>query len=172
MKKLIIGIVALAGIATVVLLSWKPVVLWLYIANSSRKHPQELACARLFCQRIIANDAPTVEWLSSVDDWDKIADKTNYFYFLKVHFAECKTRPSDLDRGRIWVFEENLTNALAYFYYQRHVPYLQMTFQKVNTNRWKVRAIFPLNNCFFDPDVNKDGTLDRGDVEAAMKLKD
>ena len=42
-----------------------------------------------------------------------------------------------------------------------------MKFLKKTAEDWKIRAIFPLNNCLFDPDVNKDGTVDQADVQAA-----
>ena len=169
MKKWVTGLAVLAVVTVGVCLSWKPVVLWLYITRSSVKHPQELASARLFCQRILTNDAPTAEWLSTVDDWDRVRDKTNYFYSLKVHFVECQTSLAHLRRARIWVFDGGPTNASAYFYYQRHTPCLYLTFRKVRPDDWRIMATFPLNNCLFDPDVNKDGLVDQKDVELARE---
>ncbi|MDD4060234.1 MAG: hypothetical protein PHW08_05980 [Kiritimatiellae bacterium] len=167
MKKRIITFLVVGVLIVVLAFTWRSIVFQVILTTSSLKHPDVRDCARQFCDRIVTNDAPTADWLASVDDWSKIGNKTNYFYSLKVHFTECRSRPSDIRRGRIWVFQDTPTNALGEFYYQRSAPCLQMKFLKKTAEDWKIRAIFPLNNCLFDPDVNKDGTVDQVDVQAA-----
>ena len=169
MKKWITWLLALVLISLVAAVFWRPVVFWLYVSRSSWRHPYELERARRFCQQIITNESPTEEWLSSVDDSHGPFNKTNYFYALKVHFTECQTKERDIANARVLVFEQSPTNTAADFYYQRHAPYLQMHFRRVGDDQWKVRAIFPLNNCLFNPDVNKDGNVDQKDVVAARE---
>ena len=170
MKKRIIAVVILGVLLLTVVLAWRAIAFQVLLTASSLKHSEARDRARDFCGRIVTNDAPTAEWLASVDDRDKIGDKTNYFYFLKVHFIECQTQPSHVRHGRILVFQDTPTNAIGHFYYQHYAPCLQMTFLKETPGDWRVRAIFPLNNCLFDPDVNRDGKVDRIDVEAAKTL--
>ena len=168
MKKWYIAIGVLIAMAVALVVMWKPIVFQTSLIRSSIAHPETLACARLFCQRIVANDTPTAEWLSSVDDGgDSRVNKTNYFYFLKVHFTECRTSMMDLGLARILVFNDSPTKTLANFYYQRNAPCLQMTIKKTTRNDWKVHAVFPLNNCTFNPDLNNDGMVDQKDVELA-----
>lgn len=171
MKKRIIAIVIVGVLLLAVAFTWRTIAFQVMLTASSCRHPDARDRARLFCERIIVNDVPTAEWLASVDDRDRIRDKTNYFFGLKVHFTECQTTPANIRRGRIWVFQDTPTIAVGNFYYQKYAPYLQMTFLKTRQDDWKVQAGFPLNNCLFDPDVNEDGKVDDADVQAAKSLR-
>lgn len=162
---MVLGVLLLTAV-----LKWQTIALETMLTVSSLKHREARGRAREFCLRVVTNDSPTAEWLASVDDRNMSVNKTNYFYFLKVHFTECQTRPSNIRRGRIWVWQDSPTNAVGNFYYQRFAPCLQMAFLKETPEEWKVWAGFPLNNCLYDPDVNRDGAVDREDVEAAKKL--
>lgn len=61
MKKWYIAIGVLIAMAVALVVMWKPIVFQTSLIRSSIAHPETLACARLFCQRIVANDTPTTE---------------------------------------------------------------------------------------------------------------
>ena len=169
MKKRALTIGICAILALVLAYNWKTIAFQALLIRSSMKHPQERDCVQTFFNRIVTNDVPTAEWIESLDNWDAISDKTNYFYFLKVHFAECRTGLGHIKRGRIFVSEENPAYVRAEFYYQRHCPCLEVELSKKTTTDWKIKTYFPLNNCFFNPDKNRDGHVDLRDVAIASK---
>lgn len=169
MKKRALTIGICAILALVLAYTWKTIVFQALLIRSSMKHPQERDCIQTFFTRIVTNDVPTAEWIESLDNWGTISDKTNYFYFLKVHFAECQTGLGHIKRGRIFVSEEKPAYVRAEFYYQGHCPCLEVELAKQTPTEWKIKTYFPLNNCFFNPDKNRDGNVDMRDVDIALK---
>ena len=136
------------------------------MAQSAREHPDELSYAREFLNTAILQDTPPTDWIDSVS---LRTDKTNYFYALKINFIECGTTLDDIQNGQIWVFRSESTNTQFFFYYQRHCPELQFNITLDEAGRKHTEAIFPLNNCTFDPDYNDDGKIDMKDVTLAKQ---
>jgi len=170
MKNWALTFVICVALALVLAYNAKTIIFQILLTRSTMKHPQERECIQTFFSRIVTNNVPTGEWIASLDDRKASSNATNYFYFLKVHFAENRVDIGHIKRGQIFVSEENPAHVRAEFYYQRHSPCLEVELSKKTASDWKVKTYFPLNNCCFNPDKNRDGKIDLKDVAIASKI--
>lgn len=169
MRKWIIACVVIASIGAAGVFFARPITRWWMILQSTRQHPEELAYAQRFLSTVIAQDFPPADWLDSVA---LDSGKAEYFYFLKVALTESRTTASQMRRARLLMYCNNTTNASFVLYYQRHCPSLEFTLSTDATEKRRVMAIFPLNNCLFQPDYNHDGKINLKDVELARQRPD
>jgi hypothetical protein len=91
---------------------------------------------------------------------------TNAFFFFKIWFEDVGVSASRISRAYVdlpaW---EGSTSIMFNLNYGRYLPVIQCVVTPSNgANR--VRATFPLNNCYFYPDVNGDKRIDKQDLIA------
>lgn len=123
-----------------------------------------------FYQPLIETVAePSKEWLDSFDTQHKEYAR-NGFYFWKIWFIESDTNDFQiLTAFSIFEFERNNQRNFS-LKYGHDNPTIAYSVSRENNQR-TIRAYFPLNNCLFSPDYNRDGKLDLQDVQIAIKNK-
>ena len=128
------------------------------------RYRTEMRIAKQFLKSTIILDQPTSEWLAQCASHD-----SNTFFAFKVWFVEAGATSKMIDWAYINYPAFRETNAISFdLKYGFNLPDIQCRITTTDGMR-RVAAAFPLNNCFFDPDYNRDGRVDMEDVRLAEK---
>jgi hypothetical protein len=150
------------------LMGWALFSLFRSVYNDCPACSRDAALARRFLGRIADLPRPDDNWRRDFWRHDSSDAGDATFYFFKVWFTEAGITRSDIDDARV-------VSALSrdgYTMIELKCGALQPEFSceiHSETSGARIRATFPMNNCFFRADKNNDGTTDSTDVALASK---
>ena len=124
---------------------------------------REIGVARAFLLETVQTEQPSGAWIQQCD----ASNPTNAFFFFKIWFEEAGVPASQLARAYtdLPTWSDGTVTAFN-LHYGRHLPDIQC-FVTPSNGIDRVRAFFPLNNCLFHPDFNRDERIDQRDVIAS-----
>ncbi len=137
----------------------------LFVAD---RYKREVNFAKFILKTIAENEEPPEIWQTIVQPTlNRFSNDS--FYFFKIWLIESKTTLQDIENSYpIYIFEKD-NKILFELRCGRSNPTIQFTIIREQESKLKSDFIFPLNNCLFDPDYNKDDKYDRKDVLLAKE---
>ncbi len=132
------------------------------------KYEEEANYARYILSGIIMNDVPPDNWGELTGERSQ-KFKNGLFYFFKVWFIESETTIQDIEKSYIIFAHKSENYVLFELRYGKSKPAIQFRVTKNNNNNFVADFTFPLNNCTFHPDYNRDNVFDSKDVALAKK---
>jgi hypothetical protein len=134
----------------------------------SIRYGNEISFIKELLQHTINEEHPSPRWYNKIgESLSRSPDES--FYVLKVWFIESGISTKDIQQAYplvIWKDEYAIRISLKYSPVH---PCLNFNIFKGKNNLLKADAFFPLNNCLFSADYNKDDEVDYADVIAARK---
>ncbi len=122
-----------------------------------------------FFLKIITSETPDDNWIKLLGPRLGKNPETS-FYTFKIWFAEAHVSDSDIRFSYPESVFKDGDKTIIVYCYGRDRPVIHCVIYR-SGNMKTADAYFPLNNCLFSPDYNKDGRINSQDFEIVIKNK-